>query len=81
MDGITRRGLLDYCSLYCIRPSATLRSFYFMYGGRKYRVSDHEAVPEDFDGEMMSIYSPDPPNDLVWIHQAVISGEYVSNVA
>ena len=52
-----------------------------MYGGRKYRVSDHEAVPEDFDGEMMSIYSPDPPNDLVWIHQAVISGEYVSNVA
>ena len=81
MDRGTLRWILDYCSLYCIRPSSTLRSFYFTYGGRKYRVSDHEVTPEDFDGEMTSIYSPNPIRDLPLIHQEITSGEHISSVA
>ena len=81
MDRATVREVLDYCSLWCVRPANRLTSFYFVHDGRKYRVSDHEATPETLDGEMLTIYTPDPIRELPRIHQAVINGKHETKAA
>lgn len=76
---VTLREIADYCSLYCIRPSNTFRSFYFWHKGTKYRVSDHPPAIMGLEDNARFIQVDHPMESLIEIHQAVINGYQIDN--